>query len=272
MSGDRDEERGARHRHDDEGPLAGAWALDALDDDERAAYEERLRRDPAERLEADALRETASRLGAASAVPPPERLRASVLAAVAATAQEPPAGAAPVADLAVRRRRRRGPSRLSALVAAAGVVVAAAGAGVALDARGDAERAREVAAAQVQRERAEADTLQRVAALLSSPGASTATVPVTGGGTATLVRAGGEAAVVTAGLPAAGPGRAYQLWLVRGDDVAPAGLLPAAGGGDRAVALLPELGGATGFGISVEPAGGSRQPTTTPVVLTTLPA
>ncbi|NAZ87829.1 hypothetical protein GTR00_17260, partial [Kineococcus sp. T90] len=134
MSGERDEERGALPPHgDDEGPLAGAWALDALDDDERAAYEERLRRDPAERREADALREAASRLGVASAVPPPERLRASVLAAVAATAQEPPAGAAPVADLAVQRRRRRGPSRLSALVAAAGVVVAAAGAGVALD-------------------------------------------------------------------------------------------------------------------------------------------
>ncbi|NAZ88361.1 anti-sigma factor, partial [Kineococcus sp. T90] len=44
------------------------------------------------------------------------------------------------------------------------------------------------------------------------------------------------------------------------------------GADGRAVALLPRLGAATGFGISVEPAAGSQQPTTTPVVLTTLPA
>ncbi|WP_432495132.1 anti-sigma factor domain-containing protein [Kineococcus gypseus] len=293
MSGGDEREPHEREPHrpaaGDDTELSGAWALDALDDDERAAYEERLRRERGERREADALRETAARLGAGSAVPPPGHLRAQVLAAIAATPQEPPAqeppgqqppaggrpegepvagGAAPVVDLAERRRARRGPSRWSALVAAAGIAVAAAGTGVALDARGDAERAREVAAAG----RAAEGTLQQVAGLLASGSASTATVQASSGGTATLVRAGDRAAVVTAGLPAPGEGSAWQLWLVQGEAVSSAGLLPAPGGDGRAVAVLPALDGATGFGISLEPAGGSVQPTTTPVVFTSLPA
>ncbi|WP_432482504.1 anti-sigma factor [Kineococcus esterisolvens] len=255
----------------DDGSLAGAWALDALSGQERAGYEDRLRRRPEERREADGLRETASRLGAASAVPPPARLRADVLAAIARTPQEPPAGTAPVSSLEVRRRRRGAPSRWSALVAAAGVLVAATGAGVALDARGDAERARQVAEARREQQRTAESTLEQVAALLAS--GDSVTVQVSSGGTATVVRAGDRAAVIAAGLPAAGEGHAYQLWLVHDHGVTPGAVMPQAGGQDGpAVALVEDLGSATGLGLSVEPAGGSQQPTTTPVVVAPLPA
>ncbi|WP_432493648.1 anti-sigma factor [Kineococcus auxinigenes] len=271
-------ERDERERRPGDGPvpgddeaLAGAWALDALDDDERAAYEERLRRDPAERRAADELREAASLLGAAAAVPPPARLRADVLAAIARTPQEPPAGPSPVAGLAAARRSRRGPSRWAALVAAAGIVVAAVGTGVALDARSDAERARQVAAAQLQQRQDAQETLEQVAALVAS--GESVTVQASSGGSATVVRAGDRAAVVTAGLPAPGEGHAYQLWLVHDQGVTPAGMLPGAGEQDGpAVALVEGLGAATALGLSVEPAGGSRQPTTTPVVVAPLPA
>ena len=250
--------------------LAAAWALDALDDDERAAYEERLRTRPEERADADALRETAARLGAAVPVEPPARLRAGILAALATTAQEPPGeeppaqGTSAVTDLgaarAARRDRTRRPARWSVLVAAAGLVVAAAGIGVGIGAGPDDPPV--VSAQEAAR--------QEVADLLSAPGARVSTVTASDGGTATLVRADGRLGVLTTGLPAAGAGRDYQLWLASGEAVSSAGMLGVGAGG--AAATVVEVGDSDGVGISVEPAGGSPQPTTTPVVFTALPA
>lgn len=244
--------------------LAGAWALDALDDDERAAYERRLSSRPEERADADSLRETAARLGSAAAVEPPARLRAGILAAIATTPQEPPAGR--VLDLGAARSARapraggRRPSRWSVLVAAAGIVVAGVGVGAGIAAQPD-----EPAAVSAQ-DAARAE----VADLLSVPGAVVSTVRATDGGTATLVRAEGRLGVLTTGLPAAGDGRGYQLWLANGGDVSSAGMLSVGTGG--ASATVVDAGTADGVGISVEPAGGSEQPTTTPVVFTPLSA
>ncbi|ABS05221.1 anti-sigma factor [Kineococcus radiotolerans] len=270
--------------------LAAAWALDALDDDERAAYEERLRTRPEERADADALRETAARLGAAVPVEPPARLRAGILAALATTAQEPPGQELPaqeppaqeppgqeppaqepsaqeppaVTDLgaarAARRDRTRRPARWSVLVAAAGLVVAAAGIGVGVGAGPDDPPV--VSAQEAAR--------QEVADLLAAPGARVSTVTASDGGTATLVRADGRLGVLTTGLPAAGAGRDYQLWLASGEAVSSAGMLGVGAGGTAATVV--EVGDSDGVGISVEPAGGSPQPTTTPVVFTALPA
>jgi hypothetical protein len=247
--------------------LAAAWALDALDDAEREAYEERLRSHPEERADADALRETASLLG--PAVQPPARLRSSVLDAIAATPQETHGHTAPppVLDLDVARSRRahrqestRRPSRWSMLVAAAGIVVAAAGVGVGVSSR--SEQPPPVSAEQAAR--------QQVANLLSSPGAVVSTVAATGGGTATLVRADGRLGVLTTGLPAAGDGRGYQLWLATGDTISSAGMIAVGTGGGSATVV--DAGSSNGVGISVEPAHGSQQPTTTPVVFTALQA
>jgi hypothetical protein len=159
-----------------------------------------------------------------------------------------------------RRDRTRRPARWSVLVAAAGLVVAAAGIGVGVASRPDAPPA--ISAQQAAR--------QEVAALLSDPGAKVSTVAAGGGGTATLVRADGRLGVLTTGLPAAGEGRGYQLWLATGDAVTSAGMLSVGAGGGAAVVV--DAGGSDGVGISVEPAGGSQQPTTTPVVFTALPA
>ncbi|WP_380170552.1 anti-sigma factor domain-containing protein [Kineococcus sp. DHX-1] len=243
-------------QHDDP-LLSAAWALDALDDDERAAFEERLRTHPDERADADALRETASRLSAATA--PPPHLRASVLAALATTPQERPS--APVVDLSSERSRRRGPSRWSALVAAAGILVGAVGVGVGV---GVANRSGDtvVSADRVAR--------QNITDLMATPGARVSTVAATDGGTATLVQADGRIGVLTSGLPAAGGGRDYQLWLARGDALTSAGMLHVTSAGGSAVVVA--AGSATGVGISLEPARGSAQPTTTPVVFTPLSA
>jgi anti-sigma-K factor RskA len=243
------------HEHQHDPDLAAAWALDALDEDERVRFEARLRTDPEERREADALRETASRL--ARPVEPSARLRADVLAAVARTPQESVPDAprrAGVVDLQVRRERRR-PSRWSVLVAAAGIVVAAGGVGYGVSAGRDEPAA--VTAEQAAR--------QQVADLMAAPGASVQTVAATDGGTATLVVAGDRLGVLTSNLPEVSAGEGYQLWLATGDRVDSAGMLDLTGGTGAGVM---DLGTADGFGISVEPAGGSEQPTTTPVVFT----
>ncbi|WP_432547971.1 anti-sigma factor, partial [Kineococcus sp. SYSU DK004] len=260
-----------------------AWALDAVDEDERAAVEEHLRTSPAVRREADALRATASRL--AGEVPPPPGLRERLLAEVARTPQErpgqdaatvpaapgvpgvPPAARepeapAPVVDLRERSRRRRGWATGPLVAVAASVAVAVAGVATAVDARRDAADARAVAAA----ERQDAEQARRVADLLGSPAARVVTVEATGGGTATVVTDGTSAAVLAAGMPDVGAGREYQLWLVEGDALRSAGtMLP--GGAGQGVRFVADLAGAGGVGISVEPAGGSEQPTTTPVVV-----
>jgi hypothetical protein len=78
-------------RHPDDAAtreLLGAWALDALDDTDRAAVEDLIARDPDADREARSLRETAAVLGAAVAVPPPDEVRAAVLERVTRTSQE----------------------------------------------------------------------------------------------------------------------------------------------------------------------------------------
>ena len=271
---------GQGRRPGDDPLLAGAWALDALDDDERAGYEERLRRHPEERADAESLRAAATRLGEAEAVAPPAHLRGAVLAAIARTPQEPGEPQGPgepgerrgpqeppraqeaqrpqVVDLAAERTRRRGPSRWSVLVAAAGIVVAAVGVGVGVSQRGEQQVVAQPSAA------------QRAAELLTAPGARVSTVAASSGGTATVVRAGQQVAVLTTGLPAGGAGRDYQLWLVSGDALTSAGMLRVSA--DGSAATVVDAPSVDAVGISVEPEAGSQQPTTTPVVLAPLSA
>ncbi|MDQ1738629.1 MAG: hypothetical protein QOE53_281, partial [Pseudonocardiales bacterium] len=63
--------------------LAGAYALDALDDDEREVFEQHLRTCAECAQEVRGLRETAAELSHLDEVSPPPQLRAAVLGAVA---------------------------------------------------------------------------------------------------------------------------------------------------------------------------------------------
>jgi len=101
----------------------------------------------------------------------------------------------------------------------------------------------------------------------SAPDATTSSdVSLPGGGTATVVRSAslGKAVVITSDLPTAPPGKVYQLWLqdTQGQFTS-AGLMPA--GGDQTVVLQGDAADAQAAGITVEPAGGSAQPTSNPI-------
>jgi anti-sigma-K factor RskA len=73
----------------------------------------------------------------------------------------------------------------------------------------------------------------------------------------------GEAHVVVAGLPAAAPGKTYELWAIRGDrPPEPAGLIAVAGPATAArVERIATPGEVAAFAISIEPSGGSPAPT-----------
>lgn len=65
--------------------------------------------------------------------------------------------------------------------------------------------------------------------------------------------------------------KTYQLWFIGADGSArSAGLLPDAANADTTSLVAGSLGDAHRLGVTVEPAGGSRQPTTNPVMLVRL--
>src|SRR4029453_8688488 len=114
--------------------LVGAYALDAVDDLERAAFDRHVAECVNCRAELDELRETAARLADPAWSVPPPRLRTARRGGSPAgrgcprrpgRAPPPPPRPAAVAEPPGGRRRRR-------LVAAAAAVLLAAGTGVAV--------------------------------------------------------------------------------------------------------------------------------------------
>ena len=73
------------------------------------------------------------------------------------------------------------------------------------------------------------------------------------------------AVVETHDLAPAGEDQVYQLWLQHDDEMVSAGLMPS--GPDNTVVLRGDPTTADGFGITLEPAGGSKEPTLPPVAL-----
>ncbi|WP_033443736.1 anti-sigma factor [Saccharothrix sp. NRRL B-16314] len=250
--------------------LMGAYVLDAVSDAERRVFEEHLARCSDCAQETAELRETTALLAGATSVEPPAHLRDRVLAAVADTRQLPPEtdDHVKVIETSQRTNLSLAPTaprlwrrRTAALVAAAGIAVA-----VTLGIQGvDTNRRleRDVQAL----EQVNAYNAQ-VAELLSAPDAKLVRGEVSGGGTGTVVASSteGEVLFLAQGLARLPEDRAYQMWLIGPDGPRPAGLLAFSGG--QVDPLL--AGGFTGreaVGLTVEPKGGSAQPTTPAVVV-----
>jgi anti-sigma-K factor RskA len=109
-----------------------------------------------------------------------------------------------------------------------------------------------------------------VAAVLGAPDARVESVPAAGGGTVTAVVSlrQQEAVVTSVKLPALSGGRVYQLWVMNSAGAArSAGLLSLSVSGTAAPALADGVLPGNKLAVTVEPAGGTAQPTTTPVVV-----
>jgi anti-sigma-K factor RskA len=235
--------------------LTGAYALDALDPAERDRFTRHLPRCPLCENEVRGLQETAARLGVAVAAVPPGSLRARVLAAAANIRQLPPETEPPPA----RARAGRFP-RPAALLAAVAVAVA-----IVLG----------VMQAVTQRElgHARAQT-QAVEAVLSAPDARLLTRATADGGRASVVVSRSRHALVltTSGLPALPAAKVYEVWFMAPGRIRAAGLLSSPTGGRTAPLLASGLAAGDRIGVTVEPAGGTARPTTTPILVMSLPA
>jgi anti-sigma factor RsiW len=227
--------------------LVGAYALDAVDDLERVAFDRHLTDCESCRAEVDELRETAARLADSTWSVPPPRLRTDVLAAIGRTRQ--------LTSLEPARRER--PVRWQRwTAAAAAAVVLAGGAGAAAwtiqDQRVRDQRA--LAEAAQQRE-------TRTRQILAAPDLVVRTSPMIGGGKVTVATSALQnAGVVLLGADVApSGGRVFQLWTIRDKVATSAGAL--AVGQTSAVQIVNGLPGDDSVGVTVEPAGGSASPT-----------
>lgn len=238
--------------------LTGSYALDALTGDEQADFEKHLARCPACAEEVRGLRETAARLAMATAVSPPPEMRPRVLAAVPRTRQLPPPGR----NLLARAGERTGLRRLSPSRAGLTAGVLALVAAVAFLLVTQVSTSRQLQQAQASN--------SAIAAVLAAPDARIESLPATVGGTVSAVLSvrEREAVVTAADIPSLPGSRVYQLWVITASGTArSAGLLTITSSGSGAPLLASGVLPGDRLGITVEPAGGSAQPTTTPVVI-----
>ncbi|BDP40851.1 anti-sigma E factor [Deinococcus aetherius] len=213
-----------------------AYALGILPPEEEARVRAALDADPALRAQVDADQEALVALAEALPQEPvpggaEERLMARLV-------RERPEPAAPVVSAAPPVTRRR-PNRTWLPLAALGLAAALA---------------------LVLVLRPEGDPLRRYA---STPGATTQPLEANGNRLGQLVRLPDGRAYVYLAQPAEA-GRIYQMWQIQGGVPVSLGLFEGQG------FLLTGLATGATVAVSVEPPGGSPQPTTTPILVQTL--
>ena len=252
--------------------LVGAYAVDALDEQERSDFELHLAECPECQAEVASLQEAANQLSLMTETAPPPSMRDSVLAGIktvrplppleaqsgAPVASGPVGGSSPTADAPARadssvvqlRPRRRVVTAWLASAAAAAVLLVG---GLAWspwdsDSGGTISPTEQVLAAK------DAQRYEKVI----------------GGAKATIVRSAslGKAVIIADHMPAAPAGKDFQLWLDQPNrGMVSAGLMPHGSADTVTVLLDGDAATATGAGITVEPAGGSTSPTTAPIAL-----
>jgi anti-sigma-K factor RskA len=232
---------------DDIHALVGAYALDAVDDLERAAFDRHLRDCEACRAEVAELHEAAARLADGTWSVPPPSLRENVMAEIATTRQ--------VAPVAPVRSRRPGSLKLR-LTAAAAAVVAAATTGTAVFV---------VQEDRVRHERALAEAARsgdsRVQAILAAPDLDVRQETLTTGGKVTVAssRLQDAGVILLAATEAPAGDRVFELWTLHGANAAQAGTLEA--GQKHVIQVVEGLPGSSEVGVTVEHKGGSATPT-----------
>ncbi|WP_338692647.1 anti-sigma factor [Streptomyces sp. Q6] len=243
--------------------LTGAYALHALSDDERAAFEQHLADCAACTQESAELTVTAVRLGLAASVVPPAALREQVLRRITGVRQDTPREAASVRVARTGTARRR---TLKHWALAASVAAAAALGGTAV------WQHRQATDAQDQVHQAERRG-ERIAAVLAAPDARTRTAKLADGATGTVVVSASQdkAVFIVSGMDRPPQGKVYQLWFDDGGTMRAAGLMDTERS-DQAALLSGGVDGASGMGVTVEPSGGSDHPTSAPVALMRFPA
>lgn len=225
--------------------LVGPYLVDALDDQEREAFEAHLQNCDPCRNEVGDLIDVPALLAESVAAPVSADLRASVLAEVDRTPQDQPShpvqpvrSVRPVVSAGPRRRLAQG------LLAAAAAIVVIVGAVGVMSVRSADQRARQA---------------ETALSVYEAPDRSTATFEGELGSIEVTTSVSVGATVITGhDVPELAAGRTYELWFVDENGPAPAGTFTADGGSvvHRADGAAPVT-----VAITEEPAGGSPQPT-----------
>ncbi|MFB9308994.1 anti-sigma-K factor RskA [Agromyces hippuratus] len=264
-----------------------AYALDAVDAEERAAVERALAGDAELQGDADGFAETAALLAAATTpAEPPPALKSRLMAQLDELPQQVPEAAAPAmpatapaspappalaepepapetapaapqaprepgpAEHAARRRWFQRPGAIVAAAAASVVLIVGAVIGVAWTGPNGWGAQREMAA------------------IAEAPDVESSTHEIEGGGAVTLYWSAEQSrsGVVVEGLPDVGDASTYELWYIDDAGAQSAGTFDVAEGETWRV-LEGDFAPGVAVGVTVEPAGGSPQPTTEPIVV-----
>jgi hypothetical protein len=210
-----------------------------MTESELADVERRVAAAPAEIAQAfdaevRAVRETMAVMSAATAVEPPDDLRDRVLSGVAT----------PVLPL----RRKPRPWRATILAAAAAIAIGLGALGIGIAIRPE-------------------PTPTTAEQIFAAPDVRTISGDIPGGGIATVVFSREKNAGVLVMNNVAPPktGTVYQMWLIGSGGPESAGTMDATAVAPSTTAVLPDLGDSTALAFTVEPPGGSAEPTTTPL-------
>lgn len=273
--------------------LTGSYALNALDDAERLEFERYALENPQTLEEVRSLSETASLLAyATEPETPPAALKADIMAAIRNTRQLPASSvvrdissakpsspdSVPEARAAAAARGRSGTAgsqrpRWVPLLSAAAALVIFAGVGVGGWVAGQNSTKQDMAAQiqALQSQQAAAQEQQdSMLTIMASPDAKMATTALSDGGSVTVASSSkaNKAAVMVNDLPALPADKTYELWFISAAGAVPAGLMSHDDPSVPGMQILAgSMGGATHVGITVEPAGGSPAPTTTPLLV-----
>ncbi|WP_341952743.1 anti-sigma factor [Salinibacterium sp. TMP30] len=259
-------------RNDDLAAQSGAYALNALTEEERAAFEAHLAKSGETRTETTELSDTAVALGMAiDPVTPPPALKANLMAMIAQTPQLPrevetvddaatASAQQPTSSAEAKAQARwftRPATALAAVAAAIALIVAG---GVVADSIGRTSLQETSFAAQ------QADQLVAINAASDS---QRLVSTVTGGATATFVWSQelSSSVVIFDGLEQLSADQVYALWYIDSAGARPAGLMNASEDGTTWRVLEGEMAPGDVVGVTIEPKGGSDAPTTEPIVV-----
>ena len=298
--------------NDQEHTKTGAWALNALDADEREQMRRYLAEDPEAASEARAFEETAGELaGSLPPLAPRPELKAAVMARVATTRQlsplpeeepesadsskpaehlgptehtpptEHPRQAQPsepaespgttegsgTTEQVVSLDRYRASvrrSRWTTVAAAALLLTTLAGVGLWNSERAAQQEMEATLAAMESQQAAAQQEREMLSGILAADDSAHLAVPVADGGSLELMYSREQQAMIVqpAGLEALPAGRAYQLWMIEGDDITSAGMLEDSESPMMHSGAIPQD---VTIGLTIEPAGGSEQPTMEPI-------
>jgi anti-sigma-K factor RskA len=242
--------------------LAGPYALDALDSAaEQDRFERHLNRCQNCTSDVRGFQATATRLGLAATQQPPPQLRDRVMAGVIRTRQVPASeDRARHARPAQRLRPRTRLATAGAAIAVAAVVVLAI---LFVNTQHQLNQARQqLSLAQAQ--------LHAITAVQTATDAKVITKRTSVGGIVSVTSSAAKRQLVlrTAGLPTLPAGKVYQLWLIgqHPNKTRSEGLLAPPHNGHTGPVLVSGVLPGDIFGVTVEPAGGTIQPTLTPIV------